>query len=58
MGKKLSVELEQLLATAVQVDGHAESVLTDIPDVCGSPVPIGASPSPITPGLPTASAPR
>lgn len=29
-----------------------------IPDICGSPVAIGASPSPITPGLPAASVPR
>ncbi|CAN5718651.1 hypothetical protein BH10ACT9_BH10ACT9_43790 [soil metagenome] len=28
MGKKLSVEIEQLYAAAAQVDGHAEAVLT------------------------------
>ena len=29
-----------------------------IPDVCGSPVAIGASPTLLTPRLPTASVPR
>ncbi|MDF2826253.1 MAG: hypothetical protein K0R68_3661, partial [Mycobacterium sp.] len=29
-----------------------------IPDICGSPVAIGASASPITPGVPTVSVPR
>ena len=28
MGTKLSVEVEQLFAAAVQVDGHAEAILT------------------------------